>query len=117
MAYKRTDRVNALLRHELQRLIQQEMKDPRVGFATVTGVQTTPDLRRARIFVSVLAGDDEAKTALRALQEARAFLRHELAARTELRYVPELEFARDTTLEQASRIEELLRQARERDGR
>lgn len=115
MAYKRTDRVNALVRQELQQLIQQEMKDPRVGFATVTGVETTPDLRHARVFVSVLAGDDEANTAIRALQEARAFLRRELAARTALRYVPELEFARDTTLERASRIDELLRQARGQD--
>ncbi len=112
MAYKRTDRVNALLRHELQRLIQQEVKDPRIGFATVTEVQTSPDLRHARVFVSVLAGDDEARGALRALQEARAYLRRELATRTELRYVPQLDFDRDTTLERASRIDALLREAK-----
>src|SRR5439155_2092394 len=96
MAYKRTDRINALLRHELQRLIQQEVKDPRVGFATVTGVETSPDLRHARVFVSVLAGEDEARAALKALQDARKYFRHELAQRTELRYVPDLDFARDT---------------------
>ena len=117
MAYKRTDRVNALLRYELQRLIQEEVGDPRVGFATVTGVETSSDLRHARVYVSVMAGDEEAETAVKALREARAFLRHELAARTELRYVPELDFTRDTTLERATRIDALLRQAKERERR
>ncbi len=117
MAYKRTDRVNALIRRELQQLIQQETKDPRIGFATVTGVETSPDLRHARVYVSVLAGADEADAAVKALQEARAYFRHELAGRIELRYVPELEFARDTTLEQANRIEALLREAKRRDAR
>jgi ribosome-binding factor A len=109
--------VNALLHEELQQLIQQEVKDPRVGFATVTGVETTPDLRHARVYVTVLAGDEEAETAVRALQEARAYLRRELAARTELRYVPELDFSRDTTLERANRIEALLREAQDRERR
>lgn len=106
--------MNALLHEELQQLIQQEVKDPRVGFATVTGVETTPDLRHARVYVTVLAGEEEAETAVRALQEARAYLRRELAARTELRYVPELDFSRDTTLERANRIEALLREAQDR---
>jgi ribosome-binding factor A len=109
--------VNALLHEELQQLIQQEVKDPRVGFATVTGVETTPDLRHARVYVTVLAGDEEAETAVRALQEARAYLRRELAARAELRYVPELDFSRDTTLERANRIEALLREAQDRERR
>ncbi len=115
MAYKRTDRVNALLRQELQQLLQQEVKDPRVGFATVTGVETSPDLRHARVYVSVMASDEEAETAMKALREARAYLRHELASRTALRYVPELEFTRDTTLVRASRIDALLREAKERE--
>ena len=114
MAYKRTDRVNVLLRHELQQLIQHELKDPRIGFATVTGVETSPDLRHARVFVSVLGSAEESDASLQALDEARAFLRHELAARTELRYVPELSFRRDTSIEQATRISALLRQSQER---
>ncbi len=117
MAYKRTDRVNALIRHELQQLIQQEVKDPRVGFTTVTAVETSPDLRHAHVYVSVLAGEAEATTAVQALQEARAYLRHQLALRTELRHVPELDFARDTTLERAKRIDALLRQAKDQERR
>ncbi len=113
MGYKRTDRVSALLRNELQDIIQREIKDPRVGFATVTGVETSPDLRHARVFVSVLGSAEEGEASVRALDEARAFLRHELAARTDLRFVPELDFKRDTSLERASRISELLRKSEE----
>lgn len=114
MAYKRTDRVNALLRQELQQIIQREMTDPRVGFATVTAVETSPDLRHARVFVSVMGTDEEAEASLKALEDARPFLRHELAARTDLRFVPDLSFKRDTSIAQATRIGELLREAHER---
>lgn len=114
MAYKRADRVNALLRHELQDIILREIKDPRVGFATVTVVETSPDLRHARVFVSVLGSGEEGEASIRALDEARAFLRHELAARTDLRFVPELTFKRDVSMERATRISELLRESKEK---
>jgi ribosome-binding factor A len=113
VTYKRTDRVNALIRHELQQLIQQEVKDERVGFATVTDVETSPDLRHARVFVSVMGADAEADATVAALQHARAFLRHALAERVTMRRVPELDFTRDTTLDRAMRIDELLREAKE----
>jgi ribosome-binding factor A len=112
VSYKRTDRVNALLRQELQRLIQSEMTDPRIGFATVTSVEVSTDLRHARVFVSVMAEGEERQSSLRALEDARHFLRHQLAERTELRYVPELNFKLDTSIEQATRIDRLLREAR-----
>ncbi|HYY53919.1 MAG TPA: 30S ribosome-binding factor RbfA [Candidatus Dormibacteraeota bacterium] len=115
MPYKRTDRVNALIRHELQQLIQQEVKDPRVGFATVTDVETSPDLRHARVYVSVMGDDAEADATVKALQEAKAFLRHELAGRITMRRVPDLDFMRDTTLDRAMRIEALLREAKGRE--
>ncbi|OLC52021.1 MAG: ribosome-binding factor A [Chloroflexi bacterium 13_1_40CM_4_68_4] len=111
MTYKRTDRVNTLIRHELQQLIQREVKDPRVGFATVTDVETTPDLRHAKVFVSVMGTDEEANTTITALHAARAFLRHELAGRITMRRIPELEFTRDRTLDRAMRIDQLLREA------
>lgn len=115
MAYKRTDRVNTLIRQELQQLLQREVKDPRVGFATVTDVETTPDLRHSKVFVSVLGTDDEADTTIAALHAARSFLRHELAARISMRRIPELEFTRDRTLDRAMRIEQLLREAKSRE--
>ncbi len=117
MAYKRTDRVNALLREELQQLIQRQVHDPRVGFSTVTGVETSSDLRHARVFVSFLGTPEEGEEALAALTDARSYLRQQLAARVQLRYVPELSFKRDTSIEQSARISALLREARERERR
>lgn len=117
MAYKRSDRVRSLLQRELGTLISEELRDPRIAFPTVTAVDITPDLRSAKVHVSVL-GDDEAwgKT-MKALEDAKPFLRRELGARTELRFVPELTFVQDRTAERAVRISALLREAREREGR
>ena len=115
MAYKRADRVNALLQRELGMIISEELRDPRIAFATVTAVEITSDLRSARVHVSVLGDEDQVKSTLVALNEARPYLRHEIGARTELRYVPDLTFVSDQTAERAARIATLLRQARERE--
>ena len=116
MAYKRADRVNALLQRELAMIISEELRDPRIAFATVTGVEVTPDLRSARVHVSVLGDEDQVRTTLVALNEARPYLRHEIGARTDLRFVPDLTFLSDQTAERAARISSLLREAREREG-
>ena len=112
MPFKRADRVNALLQRELGTLISEELRDPRIAFATVTGVEITDDLRSARVHVSVLGDDDEVKSTMAALTDARTFLRHELGARTELRFVPELTFVPDRSAARAARIAGLLREAR-----
>ncbi|HEX9268595.1 MAG TPA: 30S ribosome-binding factor RbfA [Candidatus Limnocylindria bacterium] len=112
MAYKRTDRVNALLQRELGTLISEELGDPRIAFTTVTGVETTPDLRTARVFVSVLGDDDAVNGTMRALDEARPYIRHQLGTRTDLRFVPAIVFVNDRSAARASRISSLLRQAR-----
>lgn len=111
MAYKRTDRVNALLQRELGQLISEELTDPRISFATVTAVETTPDLRSARVHVSVLGPEDQGRETMRALEGARQHLRHEIGARTDLRFVPDLTFVRDRSAETAARISRLLREA------
>ena len=117
MAYKRADRVNALLQRELGTLISEELRDPRIAFATVTAVEVTDDLRSARVHVSVL-GDEEARTnTMAGLEDAKQFLRHEIGARTDLRFVPEITFVADRSAERAARISGLLREAREREGR
>jgi ribosome-binding factor A len=113
MPYKRTDRVNSLLQRELGQIISEELTDPRIAFATVTSVEVTPDLRSARVHVSVL-GDDEAwKKTLGALDGAKTHLRRMLGDRTDLRFIPELTFVPDRTAERAARISSLLRQAKE----
>ena len=100
MAYKRADRVNALLQRELGMIISEELRDPRIAFATVTGVEITSDLRTAKVHVSVLGDPDQVKSTITALNEARPYLRHEIGERTELRYVPDLTFVSDQTAEE-----------------
>jgi ribosome-binding factor A len=117
MAFKRADRVNALLQRELGTLISEELRDPRIAFTTVTAVKVTDDLRSARVHVSVLGDEEAAANTMKALEDAKAFLRHELGSRTDLRFVPELTFVPDRTAEQAVRISALLREAREREGK
>src|SRR3989441_8048659 len=117
MAYKRADRVNALLQRELGTLISEELRDPRIAFATVTAVEVTDDLRSARVHVSVLGDAESAQRTMAALADARPYLRHELGVRTDLRYVPDLTFVPDHSAERAVRIAELLRKAREREAR
>ena len=109
MAYKRSDRVNSLLQRELATIISEELRDPRIVFATVTSVETTGDLRLARIFVSVLGDDATARETMRALDEAKPYIRHELGARVDLRFVPDIEFVSDRSAARAARISTLLR--------
>jgi ribosome-binding factor A len=117
MAYKRADRVKSLLQRELGTLISEELRDPRIAFPTVTAVDITPDLRSAKVHVSVLGDQESSEKTMKALEDAKPFLRRELGARTELRFVPDLTFVHDRTAEQAVRISALLREAREREGR
>jgi ribosome-binding factor A len=113
VSFKRADRVNALLQRELGTIISEELRDPRIAFSTVTAVEVTDDLRSARVHVSVLGDDEKIASTMKALEEAKAYLRHELGSRTELRYVPELTFVSDRTAERAARISTLLREAKE----
>lgn len=113
MTFKRADRVNALLQRELGTIISEELRDPRIAFSTVTSVEVTSDLRSARVHVSVLGDDEQVESTMRALEEAKAYLRHELGSRVDLRYVPELSFISDRSAERSARISTLLRKARE----
>lgn len=115
MTYKRADRVNALLQRELGTIISEELRDPRIAFSTVTAVETTDDLRSAKVHVSVLGDEEQIASTMRALEEAKAYLRHELGSRVELRYVPELSFLSDRSAERSARIATLLREAKERE--
>jgi ribosome-binding factor A len=117
VSFKRADRVNALLQRELGMIISEELRDPRIAFSTVTEVKVTDDLRSARVHVSVLGDDDQIASTMKALDEARPYLRHELGTRTELRFVPELTFVSDRSAERSARISTLLREAREQEKR
>src|SRR2546423_1096490 len=120
MAYKRADRVNSLLQRELGTLISEELRDPRIAFPTVTAVEITPDLRSAKVHVSVLGDEEAAGKTMKALEDAKPFLRRELGARTDLRFGPEptcVHHGPAAQAEEVVRISALVREAREREGR
>jgi ribosome-binding factor A len=89
-------------------LLQRELKDPRIGFATITQVEVTQDLKYARVFVSVMGSDEERKATMAALQSAKGYVRHEVATRMTTRTVPEIQFKLDRGLEYSDQINRLL---------
>jgi ribosome-binding factor A len=115
---QRTQRLDSQLQQELMELLQREMKDPRIGFATITSVQTAPDLSSARVWVSVLGTAEERDQSLAALTAAAPWLRRQLGERLHLRSVPQLLIRRDESIESGDRVLRLLREIEEeRTGR
>jgi ribosome-binding factor A len=109
--FRRTDRINEQLRQEVSILVRDEVRDPRVGLVTITAVETSPELDHARVYVTVLGDDEEKEQALQGLRSAAPFIRGQLGRRLHMRRIPELHFQIDRVLEEASRIDALLREA------
>jgi ribosome-binding factor A len=109
--FKRTDRINEQLKQEIAILVRDEVRDPRVSSATVTAVETSPELDHAKVYVTALGSDTEKQEILSGLRSASAFVRSQLARRLHMRRIPELHFQLDRVWEEASRIEQLLREA------
>jgi len=107
---KRTEQVGDEIQRILGEVIQSEMKDPRVGFVTVTGVTMTPDLLRANVRLSILGDDEERKATMQVLERAKGYLRRRVGEELTLRQTPELRLHLDTSLDHALRIGELLHQ-------
>jgi ribosome-binding factor A len=101
-------RVDEAVREVLGETINQELKDPRIGFVTVTDVKTSPDLRHARVYVSVLGGEPERDDTLAGLASAHGILQSRIAAQLRMKRTPTLEFLYDDTTDRAMRMEELL---------
>ncbi len=110
MAKFRTGRVGEQIKKEISGIIQTELKDPRIGFITVTGVEVTGDLSLARVYLSILGSDEQKEETLHAIGRAKGFLRSELGRRVRLRHTPDIEFRFDSSIEYGSRIEALLQQ-------
>jgi ribosome-binding factor A len=104
----RTDRIDELLRQEIGAILAKDVQDPRIGFVTVTDVETAPDLSTARVFVSMIGQPAEREVAMRALQRAMPFVRHELGSRIRLRRIPELQLRADDSMERGTRVLQLL---------
>ena len=116
MQGKRLDRVNQLIKEEVSNLLQRELKDPRLGFVTVTEVEVSKDLRQAKVFVSVLGDDTQWKGSMAALESARGFVRNWLRQHLDLRVTPDVDFRPDRSMEHAARIQSILRRVQD-EGR
>lgn len=106
----RQEQLGEAIAHELSELIRSRMQDPRIGFASVTNVELSADLRHAKVFISVLGSPEEQHATMKALSHGAGFLRHELAQRLTVRYTPELSFRLDESIAHGARVAQLLRE-------
>ena len=107
---QRTDRLDSQIRQELMDLLQREMKDPRLGFATITRVETARDLGHARVWVSVLGSEVERERTMAALRVATPWLRRKLGERLSLRHVPELTVREDDSIASGDRVLQIIQE-------
>jgi ribosome-binding factor A len=108
MAGPRMRRINEVLREVVGAAVAGELNDPRIGFVTVTSVETSPDLRTAKVFVSVLGDEEEREETLSGLRSSHGVIQSRIAAETRMKRTPTLTFHYDDTIEKASRVSELL---------
>ncbi len=106
----RIEKLQELIKQEMSKMLLNDLKDPRIGFVTVTDVEMTGDLREAKIFVSVMGDGDKVKNSLDGLNSALGFIRREIGQRIRLRFTPEISFALDTSLDYGDHIQKLLLQ-------
>lgn len=114
-ASRRPQRLALQIQHEISLILSREMKDPRIGFVTVTGVELSPDLRHARVYVSTLGSGEDKKKNLDTLHQAAGWIRHELGQRIRVKFVPEIVFYDDSSQEYGARIDRLLDGIREKE--
>ena len=106
---RRTERINELIRQEISQLLSRDLNDPRLsGVVTITQVKTSSDLRLATVYVSVLGDRAKEETVLSGVSSAAKYIRKELGLRLALRYVPELKFVLDETMNEAEHIYQLM---------
>ena len=113
MAKVRVEKLQELMKQEISDIIFHELKDPRIGFVTVTSVACTEDLREAKIYVSVMGDEKKARDTLNGLNSSLGFVRREIGKRIRLRFTPEISFALDTSLSYSDHIQRLLNEIHE----
>lgn len=112
MSSRRQEQVAEFLRDEVSEIITREMKDPRLGFVSITRVELSPDLRYAKVFISVFGSEEEREATLRALSGAAGFVRYQLKPRMRIRHVPEISFQLDRSMEHAEEVARTLKKIR-----
>ena len=106
---RRTERMASLIQDELSELILKKLKDPRIGFVTLTGVDLSPDLKWARVYYTVMGKEEEKDETQKALEHSAGFLQHKIALALKLRFTPKLTFQLDESLEEGMKIDGILR--------
>ncbi len=116
MAHNRPDRVGDLIKEEIASMILHgEVKDPRVGFVTITGVSMSRDLKNARVYFSLIGSKEDVENSSDGLNSACPFIRRALAKRLKLKYIPDVSFEFDTSLEYADHIEKVIKGIKEEE--
>ena len=113
MANKRAIRVGELLKEEISQIVLREMKDPRIGFVSVTDVEVSGDLRHAKVFISVYGSDKEKEETLEGLQQAQGFVRKLVGERVKIHHTPEIIFRYDDSIENGVHISEIIKDLKE----
>ncbi|HBC93231.1 MAG TPA: 30S ribosome-binding factor RbfA [Pelotomaculum sp.] len=112
----RPERLAEAIKKEVSELLTEELKDPRIGFVSITSVEVSKDLRYASVYISVFGEAAERKASFEALQKAHGFIRGELAKRIRLRYMPEITFKLDESIERGSRLIALMNEVKDKDA-
>ncbi|MDN5346690.1 MAG: ribosome-binding factor [Clostridia bacterium] len=112
----RVRRIAEQMKKEIAQILQDELKDPRVGFVTVTEVELSTDLRYAKVYVSIYGDEEAKKQSLEGLSKATGFIRREIGKRISLRHTPEIVFRFDESIERGDRIARLISQIKEEKG-
>ena len=113
MDYRRPDKVGGVIKEEISQMLLREIKDPRIGFVTITRVKVSKDLRFVKVYFSVLGDQSAREDSLKGLNSATGFMRRELGRRLRLRYVPDIVFSFDPSLEHMGRLAELIQEIHE----
>ena len=104
----RLEKINSLLHEEIGSIIQRDLKDPRIGFVSILDVRTSPDLHEARVYVSAFADKEEKRKTIKGLKSASGFIHQEIKKRLRLRYIPNITFELDDSIEKGAHILELI---------
>lgn len=117
MGSVRVEKIQELIKQETSEIIMRELKDPRIGFVTVTEVDVSSDLRNAKLYVSILGNDKQIEETWKGLNSSLGFIRRELAHRIRLKFMPEIKFLMDSSLEYSAHIQELLIKVQKEEGK
>jgi len=115
MQGKRIERINSLMKEELGRVLTQKIRDPRIGFVTVTQVEVSEDLKHAKVFYSVMGTEEERQKTAEGLERSRGFLQQDIGMTLKLRFTPHLIFILDKSLDEGMKIDSIIRQIHQED--